>query len=139
MNMKDFKLNNEPKLTSGFTTPEGYFDTFSHKVLAQLPKQEPKVISIFSSKKMWYFAAAAVAILLLSVPLYNQYASNTEEVDAVTLENYLASNNTISEDEIANLLDKEDLEKMKIDFNIQDKEIEEVLDTNSNLEQYILD
>jgi hypothetical protein len=28
---------------------------------------------------------------------------------------------------------------MKVDFNLQDKDIEEVLESNSNLEQYILD
>ena len=46
--MKKFNLENEPKITSGFTIPDGYFDTFSDKILAQLPKQDPKVVSIFS-------------------------------------------------------------------------------------------
>jgi hypothetical protein len=137
--MNDFKLDNEPKISSGFKTPEDYFDIFTAKILIQLPKQEPKVISIFSSKKTWYLAAASVIILLLSVPLYNQYALNQQSVDANVLEDYLAYNTTVSEDDIVNLLDKEDLEKMKVDFNLQDKDIEEALESNSNLEQYILD
>ena len=41
--MKPFKLDNEPKITSGFTMPEGYFDSFTDKVLTQLNKEEPKV------------------------------------------------------------------------------------------------
>jgi len=137
--MNDFKLDNEPKITSGFKAPEGYFDTFPDKILLQLPKQESKVISIFSSKRTWYLAAAAVMVLLLSVPLYNQYVLNQETVDATVLEDYLAYNTSVSEDEIVNLLNKEDLEKMKVDFNLQDKDIEEALESNANLEQYILD
>jgi hypothetical protein len=137
--MNDFKLDNEPKIASGYKIPVGYFDTFSDKMLLQLPKQEPKVVSIFSSKRTWYMAAAAVMVLLLSAPLYNQYVLNQETVDATVLEDYLAYNTTFSEDDIVNLLDKEDLEKMKVDFNLQDKDIEEALESNTNLEQYILD
>ena len=137
--MKEFKLDNEPKITSGFTTPDGYFDTFSEKLLAQLPKQEPNVISIFNSRKTWFFAVAAILILMLSIPLYNKYAINTEEIDSATLENYIACQSTISEDEIVNLLEQEDLDKMKLEFNVDDKDIEDALNSNSNLEQYIID
>ena len=136
--MKDFKLDNEPKITSGFITPDGYFDTFPDKVLEQLPKQEPKVISIFS-RKTWYFAAAAVLILMLSIPLYNNYSTQQEEIDSATLENYIAYQSTISEEQIVDLLEQEDLDKMKLDFNIDDAAIEDALNTNSNLEQYIID
>jgi cell division protein FtsL len=137
--MKNFKLGNEPKITSGFTTPDGYFDTFSEKVLAQLPKQESKVISIFSSKKVWYFAAAAILILMLSIPLFTKYSTQQEEIDTVTLENYIAYQSNISEEEIVNLLEQDDLDKMKLDFNIDDATIEDALKSNSNLEQYLID
>jgi len=137
--MKNFKLGNEPKITSGFTTPDGYFDTFSEKVLAQLPKQETKVISIFSSKKVWYFAAAAILILMLSIPLFNKYSTQQEEIDTATLENYIAYQSNISEEEIVNLLEQDDLDKMKLDFNIDDATIEDALKSNSNLEQYLID
>jgi len=137
--MKNFKLGNEPKITSGFTTPDGYFDTFSEKVLAQLPKQQPKVISIFSSKKVWYFTAAAVLILMLSIPLFTKYSTQQEEIDTATLENYIAYHSNISEEEIVNLLEQDDLDKMKLDFNIDDATIEDALKSNSNLEQYLID
>ena len=137
--MKNFKLGNEPKITPGFTTPDGYFDTFSEKVLAQLPKHEPKVISIFSSKKVWYFAAAAVLILMLSIPLFTKYSTQQEEIDLATLENYIAYQSNISEEEIVNLLEQDDLDKMKLDFNIDDAAIEDALKSNSNLEQYLID
>ena len=137
--MKDFKLDNELKITSGFTTPDGYFDTLSDKVLAKLPKQETKVISIFSSRKTWYFAAAAVLILMLSIPFYTKYSTQPEEIDSATLENYIAYQSTISEEQIVDLLEQEDLDKIKLDFNIDDAAIEDALNTNSNLEQYIID
>lgn len=137
--MKDFKLDNEPKITSGFTIPDGYFDTFSEKVLAQLPKKETKVVSIFSSRKTWYYAAAAMLVLMLSVPLYNKYSTNMEEIDSATLENYIAYQSNISQDEIVDLLEQEDLDKMKLELNVDDQEIEDALNSNSNLEQYILD
>ncbi|WP_396140210.1 hypothetical protein [Flavobacterium sp.] len=137
--MKNFNLGNEPKITSGFTTPDGYFDTFSEKVLAQLPKQETKVISIFSSKKVWYFAVAAILILMLSVPLFTKYSTQQEEIDTATLENYIAYQSNISEEEIVNLLEQDDLDKMKLDFNIDDATIEDALKSNSNLEQYLID
>jgi len=137
--MNDFKLDNEPRISSGFTTPDGYFDSFSEKVLVQLPKQEPKVISIFSSKKTWYYAAAAALVLMLSIPLYTKYATNNEEVDDATLENYLAYHSTISEDEIVDLMNQEDLDKMKMELNVDDAAIEETLKSNSNLEEYIID
>ena len=137
--MKNFNLGNEPKITSGFTTPDGYFDKFSEKVLAQLPKQETKVISIFSSKKVWYFAAAAVLILMLSIPLFTKYSTQQEEIDTETLENYIAYQSNISEEEIVNLLEQDDLDKMKLDFNIDDATIEDALKSNSNLEQYLID
>jgi cell division protein FtsL len=137
--MKDFKLDNETRITSGFTTPDGYFDSFSEKVLRQLPKKEPKVISIFSSGKTWYYAAAAVIVFMLSIPLYTNYKASQEEIDTTTLENYIASNSTISQDEIVDLLEQEDLDRMKMELNVDDAAIEEVLKSNSNLEEYIID
>ncbi len=137
--MKEFKLDNETKIASGFTVPEGYFGAFQEKLLAQLPKEQVKVVSIFRRQKTWYYVAAAVVVLMLSVPLYMNYRTNQEEVDAATLEDYLAYHSTISQEDIVNLLDEKDLEKMQLDLNLQDKDIEEALDSNTNLEQYILD
>ena len=136
--MKEFKLDNEPKIPSGFTTPDRYFDTFSDKILVQLPKQESKVISIFSSRKTWYYAVAAIFILMLSVPLYTKYSTHQEEVDAATLENYIAYHSSVSEDQIVDLLEQEDLDKMKMELNVDDASIEDFLKSNTNLEEYII-
>lgn len=136
--MKDFKLDNEPKISSGFSTPDGYFDAFSEKMLEQIPEQESKVISIFSTRRILYYAAAAVVLLMISLPLYTRYADSQNEIDSATLENYITYS-TISEDEILSLLEQEDLDQMKTEFNIEDSVIEDVLKSNSNLEEYIID
>lgn len=136
--MKNFKLENAPKITSGFKTPENYFDNFSARVMQQLPENEPKVISIFARRKTWMYAAAAVVVLGLIVPVYNQFSSSSPEIDAASLENYIAYNTTISDADLVNLLDENDIQKISIDLNIEDKTLENELSANANLEQYIL-
>ena len=136
--MKEFKLDHDPKITSGFTTPEGYFDAFSEKMMAQLPNEKsPKVISIYSHRKRWMFVAAAVLVLALSVPIFNKMKTNTTELDQQTLEDYITFNSGISENDLVDLLEKEDIEKMNMDYNIQDKDVEDLLSQNNNVEQYI--
>lgn len=137
--MKNFKLDNEPKITSGFTTPDGYFEEFSSKIIAELPKEDSKIISIFSYRKTLYFAAAAILILILCTPLFFKYSTQTDEIDSATLENYIAYQANISDEEIVNLLRQEDLDKIKLEFNVSDAAIEEVLNSNSNIEQYLID
>ena len=60
--MKEFRLDNEPKITSGFKTPEGYFDDLSEKINANLPKNEPKVISIFQKRKTWFYTRSFLVL-----------------------------------------------------------------------------
>lgn len=136
--MKTFKLENEPKIESGFKTPEYYFDTFSARVIQQLPTEEPKTISIFSKRKTWLYAAAAILILGLSIPIYNQFKSPSSEIDDATLENYIAYQSSVSNTDLANLLNEEDIQKMSVDLNIEDKTIENELIENKNLEYYLL-
>ena len=101
--MKEFRLDNEPKITSGFKTPEGYFDDLSKKINANLPKNEPKVISIFQKRKTWFYGIAAVLAISLSVVFYQQ-SQSTETLDAEFLENYIARNTTVSEYDLLELL-----------------------------------
>ena len=137
--MNNFKLDNEPKIETGFKTPDHYFDDFSAKVLQQLPENEPKVISIFAKRKTWLFAVAAVLILALSIPIMNTFETQQTVLDKTTLENYLTNHAAISDDDLVDLLDEDDIQKIKMDYKIEDKAIEDLLSTNSDLEQYIID
>lgn len=136
--MKTFKLENEPKIESGFKTPENYFDTFSARVMQQLPEEEPKVISLFSRRKTWIYAAAAILVLALTIPVYNNFYGRPAEIDAATLENYIAYHSTVSDTDLVNLLDEKDIQKINIDLNIDDKVIENELSEDNNLEHYLL-
>ena len=136
--MKTFKLDNEPKIKTGFTVPENYFEDFSAKMMQRLPVQEPKVISIFARKKTWLYGAAAILVLALSLPIYNNYFSRSSEVDAATLENYISYQSTVSATDLVNLLDEQDIQKIRVDLDIDDITIENELSQNKNLEQYLL-
>lgn len=136
--MKTFKLANEPKINTGFTVPENYFEDFSAKILQQLPVNEPKLIPIYVRKKNWMYAAAAILLLALAIPIYTYYFSNSTEIDDTTLENYITYHSTVSDSDLAILLDDEDIQKLEVDLKIEDKTIENELIDNKNLEQYLL-
>lgn len=138
--MKSFKINdNEAKIPSGFSIPEGYFEAFESKVLAQLPANEPKVIAFYQRRTTWYFAAAAVVLLMLSIPIYQNFYKTSNAVDALVLEDYIATHTELSEEDLASILEKEDLDKIRLELNLGEEAIEDILLDNNNLEQYILD
>jgi hypothetical protein len=135
--MNDFRLDIEPKIKSGFQTPDNYFENFSEKIMQQLPEQEPKVISIFQRRRTWIMAVAAVLVLALFVPVYNQFSTKTTELDEATLENYITDQSDINQYDLVTLLETEDIENMKVAVNIEDETIEDILSTNSNFEHII--
>ena len=136
--MNNFELNKEPKIESGFKTPDHYFDTFSEKIMQQLPERNQKVIPLFSKTKIWTIAIAAVFLISLSIPIFNALKTSSTELDKGTIENYLTNHAEISDDDLVELLDEEDIQKMKLNYNIEDKTIEDILSANSDLEEYII-
>ena len=136
--MKTFKLENEPKIKSGFITPENYFEDFSAKILQELPSKEQKVISIFSRRKTWFYSAAAIIVLALTIPVYNNYNNTSSEIEPLTLENYISYHSTVSDADLVSLLDENDIQKMNVDLNLEDKNIENELSANANIDIYLL-
>lgn len=135
--MKDFKLDTNEKITSGFKIPDNYFDDFSEKVMQRLPKEEPKVISFYARNKRWIYSAAAVLVLTLSVPIVYQMQNKEAEMTSSEVENYLVNNTTLSDDDIVNLLEQEDIYKLKEETLIEKEALEEALSNNPEIEQYI--
>ena len=136
--MKTFKLEKEKKIKTGFTVPENYFEDFWAKMMQQLPEQKPQVISIFTRRKTWLYSAAAVLVLALTIPVYQNLTKSLSENEAITLENYIAYHTSVSGVDLAYLLDEEDIQKLNIDLNIEDQILENELSTNNNLEQYLI-
>jgi len=111
--MKDFKLDIPEKINTGFIIPNNYFDNFSDRVLIQLPIKESKIISFYARNKKWIYSAAAILILSLSLPLVYKMDNSEEQLNAVDIENYLTQQSTISEDELINLLEQEDIDQLR--------------------------
>jgi hypothetical protein len=135
--MKEFKLDNEPKITSGFTFPDTYFDDLESKVIERLREKETPIYSLFTKRKIALFAIAAVFIIALSIPLVNLMNVKTVEVDDVVLENYLTQQADISDDDIAELLNEETINHIKIDVKIDNSELEDILISNPEMEEYL--
>jgi hypothetical protein len=137
--MKTFKLENEPKIESGFKTPDHYFEDFSAKIMQRLPENEPKVISIFQKRKNILFAIAAVLVLALMIPVYTTLSTNTKTLDETTLENYITYQSNVNQYDLISELELEDINKIKTTIPIEDEAIEDVLTTNSDMEHLILE
>jgi hypothetical protein len=137
--MKTFKLDNQTKITSGFKVPDAYFDDLQNKIDQRLQENETPTISLFAKRKTWFFAAAAIFIMALSIPLLNVMFTSSTEIDKDTLEMYLNNQTNLSNDDIVELLNEEEIQKIKIDLKIEDQELEDILTTNCNMEEYIVD
>lgn len=137
--MNDFKLDSNPKVTTGFNTPEGYFENFSERLLQQLPKEETKVISFWARNKNWLYSTAAAVVVGLSIPMLYNSQNNSETISATEIENYIANNSSVSDEEIAEILDNEttEIHKVEATSSEEDQAVEDVLISNPNLENYI--
>jgi len=137
--MKDFKLDDYPKINTGFTTPVHYFEYLPEQIMKKLPSQKPKVLPIFKRRNLWLTTAAAILVIALCVPLYNTINPINKEIDLATMENYFSYRSTISQYDLVNLLDDKDVEAIDLDIEVEDNTIEELLTTNKNFENYIID
>lgn len=135
--MKEFKLDKEPKIGTGFKIPENYFENLESQIL-RTAKEKEILVSGLQRQTKWMIAVAAVFIILLSIPIVNLMATDSNQIDEAQLEQYLAQESAISEDDIAELLDDDKLQKMKIELDLSPEEIEEILLTTNNLEEYII-
>lgn len=137
--MKTFKLENKPKIESGFKIPDHYFENFSVEMMAQLPKNETKVISIFQKRKSLVLMIAAVLVLALMIPFFAPSSTNTKEIDAEELENYITYQSNVTQYDLISVLESEDINNIHTSIVLEDEAIEEQLSVNSNLENLILE
>ncbi len=133
--MKDFNIDNHPKIEAGFKVPDNYFENF--KVILPQDKNV-KVISIFSKTKTWVIALAAIFILTFGIANIIKNIPTTNQENIIELENYIANNTSISENDIAVLLSENDIEKLKVDIKIHYIDLENELYSNENLEEILI-
>ncbi|MBP1223882.1 hypothetical protein [Flavobacterium sp. 1355] len=135
--MKEFKLENESKITTGFKTPENYFNDFSTKVLNQINEGEVKVIPIYKRKKVLAMLAAAVVFIALMIPVVNNYNNTSKDLDANTLETYLAYQSNLNQYDLINQLDTKDIESLNNNVALEQETLEDILSSNPNIENLI--
>ena len=130
--MKAFNLEKEPKMETGFKTPENYFESFEAKMLTQLPKEEPKIIK-FSTKKMYIISSIAAAILaFIAIPMYFNLNSSSETYN---METYLSY--TVSQEDIIDKLKIEDIQSLEKSLTLSHDGLEEYLSETQNLDFYL--
>lgn len=137
--MKTFKLEDEPKIESGFKTPENYFENFSAKIMQQLPENESKVISLFQKRKIILMAVAAILVVAMMIPIYTLFSTNSKELDESTLENYITYQSSMNQYDLISELEAEDINRIKTTIPLEDETIEDILTTNSDTERLILE
>lgn len=137
--MKTFKLDNEPKIAAGLKVPENYFETFSSRMMAQLPVEEPKVISFYQKRKNILFMGAAILVMALMIPFFYSSNSTVSDVDQEALENYITYQSSINQYDLLNNLETEEIKKINTMIVLEDESIEEHFSTNANLEHLILE
>jgi len=134
--MKTFRLEDEPKITPGFNTPEDYFDGFSAKVLQQINETEIKVIPFYKRKNTIAFLAAAILVIGLMIPFVNNYSSS-KELDEATLENYLSYQCNLNQYDLIRELDTKDIEAINKNIALEQETLEDILSSNPNIENLI--
>lgn len=122
--MKPFDLQNDPKIDSGFKTPDKYFDTFEDRFMQklELPEQEKiKVVSLWQRKAFWYSGVAAILMITLGTWMYFLHNS----VEEMTLpSDYLAHESDITPEDIAVYLTDEEIAAIENEMNLVDETTE---------------
>ena len=106
--MKDFKIDEENTIETGFVIPEKYFDDLFEKVNTKI-KNEPKVIPFAYKLKYWILAVAAVFVVAFSVLFFQK---NNEITDEKT--ETIAFEDNLTTDEIAEHLTAQDITEMEV-------------------------
>ena len=125
--MKQFDLDNDPKIDNGFRIPENYFEQFEAKIMSKISEKELKVISIFETRKFWFSAVAAVFVIGLFTTMY----LNNIKTENISTEDYLACATTISTEDIIENLSDEDITSIEESLDLYDQ------DTKNYAKEYL--
>jgi hypothetical protein len=142
MNMKNFDLDNNYKITSGFITPENYFEQFEAKIMHQISAQksavkEAKVVSLFHRKQVWMSSIAALFLLSIALPVYFN-SVNESSLHADTIEHYLAQQ-SVGTTELTKHLTNDDILELETSLGVSTSESEEIVNyLNTEDLDYIL-
>lgn len=137
--MKPFKLDEIEKIETGFKVPEGYFDDFSLRVQQKIQETKPERKHYLITRYRKLISIAAILIVAMGIAFVQYTKAPIYDTSDESVENYLASNHCISNDDWAMMLDEKDLQKMEANMNLNNQEIEDILSSEENFENYIID
>jgi negative regulator of sigma E activity len=87
------EFDNKPiERKNPFTVPDGYFDTLTTRVMANIPENEVRMMAAqhdkHSSRKWWRVAAAAAAVVVavFGVELYMQHDDKVAKTENVAVQ-----------------------------------------------------
>jgi len=141
--MKPFKLDNGTKTDSGFKIPDNYFENFQANVMEKISKEpvarETKIISLFRKRKTALMAVAAVLTLALIVPAIYKASTKNKDLDATTIENYLAEETHLNQDELIGEIESRSDIMILNPKEIETQTIEDMLVSNPNIENLVIE
>jgi hypothetical protein len=130
--MEHFNLDNRPKLKAGFKTPDNYFESFTDRLMQQLPEQEVKVVPLYRRKPVWISAVAAVFVAIMGLALFFNVNTDTPVPDDTAIEDYLVYQTNMSTYDLMQNLDEQDIAELETSISISDEAIEDYL-SNENI------
>jgi hypothetical protein len=137
--MSKFNLDNHPKISCGLNAPPDYFNNLSEKIEEKIKEEQPNRTRVFTLKRL-SLAVAAILVLALCIPFFMDNSAVSEErIDTTSLENYLAYQSGVSSYDLITLMDVTDLDAMQVDLALEDESVEDILTSNPNFENYLID
>jgi hypothetical protein len=138
--MSAFKLDNHPKITSGFTVPDHYFVDLYATITAKITAQEEStVIAIKPKSSHWILAIAAILVLVFLLPLtINELKPDGTSIDTLSIEGYLMNTHPISQFELVDQLTDQDIKELEVDLHLNTNEIEDYL-YSQNIDLYSIE
>jgi hypothetical protein len=133
----DAQLND--KTTHGFKTPEGYFESLDERILQQLHKEEPKVITLSLWKKVAFVSGIAASLAILLTVFNTTEDVTFESLETASIENYIYEEHMNTYD-IASFVNEDDLViENFVTTPISDESLESYLLDNTTIENLMIE
>lgn len=133
--MKDFNLDTNPKIKSGFKIPDQYFEQLETKIIAKVEQKETRVVSIFHKKQLWISSIAAVLLVMIAFPIYLNMAKSKATIETSSLESYLSTE--FSTYELVDKLSDDDISTLENSITLNNDAVEAYLLETQNLDYYL--
>ncbi|MFL9844019.1 hypothetical protein [Flavobacterium rhizosphaerae] len=132
--MKNFKLDNNVKTGSGFKVPDGYFESFTEKMMQQLPQKQTVVKPLYRRLPVWV-RTAAIFILLVGIAFFIKNTKFQSAPNSQDIEDYLVYQTNFTSYDMMQHLNHKDIEELESSIAISDDAIENYLNENVYLSE----